>query len=158
VSAFSRLCLAGCSVLVVGCYSLQPTMTPAPQLVGKVVGLDINDAGRAALGGSMGPSIKQVEGRLVQRDSGEFIVAVDALHLFEGGEQVWHGETVHIKSEYVSSLSERRFSPGRSAVLAAAGVGAIAFLASRSLLGLGTGDDPKVSPGDTMHTQRRPRP
>jgi hypothetical protein len=140
-----------------GCYTLQPIKGPEPQ-PGNVIGLQINDAGRAVLGGSMGPEIDQVEGRLIQRDSSEFVVAVTSLHLLRGGEQVWHGETVHIKSQYVSSLSERRFSAGRSAVMAAAGVGAIALIASRSLIGLGSGSDPGKTPGDTSHTQRRPRP
>ena len=140
-----------------GCYTLQPIKGPAPE-PGNVIGLQINDAGRAVLGGSMGPEIDQVEGRLIQRDSSEFVVAVTSLHLLRGGEQVWHGETVHIKSQYVSSLSERRFSAGRSAVMAAAGVGAIALIASRSLIGLGSGSDPGKTPGDTSHTQRRPRP
>jgi hypothetical protein len=122
-----------------------------------VIGLDINDAGRVALGGSMGPSIGQIEGRLAQRDSSEFVVAVTAVHFLQGGDQVWGGEPVHIKSTYVTSVYERRFSKSRSAVLAAAGIGAIAIIASRSLIGLGE-QDPGKSPGDTAHTQRRPRP
>jgi len=150
--------LAGLAVLLVGCYTLQPTGGPVPQL-GSIVGLDLTDAGRMALGGSMGPEIGQVEGRLVEKDSNEFVVAVTELHLLRGGEQVWHGETVHIKKEYVSSLYERRFSPGRSAALAAAGVGAVAIIATRGLVGLGEpGDLSGKTPGDTGHTQRRPRP
>ena len=99
-----RLILAALSgALLVGCYTLQPTGGPVPK-VGTIIGLELNDAGRAALGGSMGPEIGQVEGRLVEKDSGEFVIAVSALHLLRGGEQVWHGETVHIKSEYVSSI------------------------------------------------------
>jgi hypothetical protein len=127
-----------------------------PEL-GRTIGLDLNDAGRSALGGLMGPEISQVEGRLVQKDSGEFVVAVTDVHLLRGGEQVWHGETVHIKSGYVSSLYERRFSAARSAALAAVGVGAVAIIATRGLIGLGSTDQ-GMTPGDTAHTQRRPRP
>ena len=131
-------------------------VTPQP---GTIIGLDINDAGRVALSGPMGPEIAQVEGRLISRDSAEFIVGVTALHLLRGGEQVWHGEAVHIKSEHVSSLYERRFSAVRSAALAAAGVGAVALIASRSLLGLGdTGAGDGKTPGDTGIAVRRPRP
>lgn len=152
-----RLILAALSgALLVGCYTLQPTGGPVPK-VGTIIGLELNDAGRAALGGSMGPEIGQVEGRLVEKDSGEFVIAVSALHLLRGGEQVWHGETVHIKSEYVSSIYERRFSAGRSAALAAAGVGAVAIIATRSLIGLGSTDQGRP-PGDTATAQRRPRP
>ena len=156
MSVFTRLGSLVCAVVLVGCYTLQPTGGPVPD-VGKVIGLDINDAGRVALGGAMGPTIGQVEGRLVQRDSSAFVVAVTAVHLLTGGEQVWRGESVRIKSEYVSSLYERRFSKARSAALAALGVGAIAIIASRSLIGLGD-QDPGKAPGDTAQSQRRPRP
>ena len=145
-----------CSVALVGCYTLQPTGGPVPQ-VGTVIGLDINDAGRVALGGAMGPSIGQIEGRLVQKDSGEYVVAVTAVHLLRGGDQTWRGEAVHIKYEFVSSVYERRFSKSRSALMAAAGVGAIAIIASRSLLGLGDQDPGKMT-DTTAQTLRRPRP
>lgn len=156
VRSLARCGIAGVAVLMVGCYTLQPTggTTPKP---GTIIGLDINDAGRLALGGSMGPEIGQIEGRLIEKDSSEYVVAVNALHLLRGGEQVWHGETVHIKNEYVSSLYERRFSASRSVAMAAVGVGAVAAIASRSLIGLGSGDQ-GPTPGDTAHTQRRPRP
>ncbi len=152
-----QLCLIGTSVLVVGCYTLQPTTTTAPQ-PGSIIGLDINDAGRVALGGSMGPAILQIEGRLVERNSTEYVVGVQTVRLLQGGEQTWHGEVVHIRSDYVSTLYERHFSAARSAALAAVGVGAIAAIATRSLIGLGTGDQSGKQPGDTAHTQRRPRP
>lgn len=158
VNALRQLCIAGLAVLLVGCYTLEPTGGPVPEL-GKIIGLDLNDAGRAALGGSMGPEIGQIEGRLVQGDSTEFVVAVTDLHLLRGGEQVWHGEIVHINSGYVSSLYERRFSVTRTAVLAAAGAGAVAIIATRGLIGLGNPSSPSgPAPGDTAHTQRRPRP
>jgi len=124
---------------------------------GTTIGLDLNDAGRLALGGSMGPEIRQVEGRLVQRDSGEYLVAVTAIHLLSGGQQTWRGENVRIKSEYVSSLYERRFSAARSAAFAAAGVGAVAAVAASSLIGQGK-SDPGRLPTDSGQTQRRPRP
>jgi hypothetical protein len=153
-----RLRVVGLSVFSVGCYTLQPTGGPVPQL-GTTIGLDLNDAGRAALGGSMGPEIGQVEGRLIQKDTSQYLVAVTALHLLRGGDQVWHGETVQIKSGYVSSVYERKFSPVRSVALAAAGVGAVAIIATRGLIGLGNSSSPGgPSPGDTAHTQRRPRP
>jgi hypothetical protein len=122
-----------------------------------MMGFDITDAGRAALGGSMGPEILQIEGRLLTRDNSEYVVGVSLVRLLRGGEQVWRGETVHIKSEYVSSLYERRFSASRSLALGAAGVGVIAAIAARGLLGHALDDPPKL-PGDTSQTQRRPRP
>lgn len=141
---------------MIGCYSLQPIRGPIPE-PGAVIGLDINDAGRVALGGAMGPEISQVEGRLVRRDTNEFLVGVLSVELFRGGNQVWHGETVHVKREYVSSIYERRFSKTRTIIAGAVGVGVVAALASKSLRGVFTAEDPK-GPGDTLQAQRRPRP
>jgi len=135
---------------------MQPTGGTVPKL-GTIMGFDITDVGRVALAGPMGPEIAQVEGRLVEKDSNEYVVAVSGLHLLRGGEQVWHGEMVHLKSEYVSSLYERRFSAARSVALGAASIGAIAIIATRSLGGLGNPDRP-VTPTDTGQTLRRPRP
>ena len=127
-------------------------------MVGTKVAFDVNDAGRVALGGSMGPEIAQIEGRLAGRDGTDYLVSVSDVHLLRGGDQVWHGETVHLKAEYVSSLYERRFSTARSVAMGAAGLGAIAAIATRSLGGLGSTERPEPSPGDTAHTVRRPRP
>lgn len=148
--------VASVATTLVGCYELQPAGGTAPQ-PGTIIGLDINDVGRVALGGSMGPEIAQIEGRLIQSDNNEYNVGVTSLHLLQGGEQVWHGEQVHVKKEYVTSVYERRFSPARSAALAAAGIGAVAYIASRAIAGSGSIDQP-ITPGDTGHTNRRRRP
>ena len=140
-------------MLAAGCYTLQPAQVVPPR--GTEMAFDINDIGRVALGGSMGPEIAQVEGRLVDRDSSEYVVAVTALKLLRGGEQVWRGERVRIKSEYVSSLYERRLSKGRSIALGAAGVGLIALWAGKSIIGLGT-PGPGQTPPDTNQTHRIP--
>jgi hypothetical protein len=105
----------------------------------------------------MGPEISQIEGQLLGKDGGEYLVAVSAIKLVRGGEQSWSGEKVHIKSEYVSSVYERRFSTGRSLALGAVGAGAIAFFVTRSIVGSGDPADPQI-PGDTANTQRIPRP
>lgn len=124
---------------------------------GKMIGLDINDAGRVALGGAMGPEIEQVEGRLIAKDSGGYLIGVTSLHLLRGGEQVWRGEQVQVKKEYVTSVYERRFSPSRSAALAAVGIGAVALIASRSLFPQGSINQP-MGPDSGATAIRRRRP
>jgi hypothetical protein len=151
----ARLCCLVLVWLTVGCYSLQPTGGVTPPL-GTTIGLELNDVGRVALGGSMGPAIGRVEGRLVSRDSSEYVVAVTDVHLLDGGDQVWSGETVHIKSAYVSSVFERKLSVARSVALGAAGVGAAALIATASLTGFGSTDRPNSS-GDTSQTNRIPQ-
>jgi hypothetical protein len=140
--------------LLAGCYELQPAGGTVPQ-PGQAIALDINDAGRVALGGSMGPEIGQVEGRLVQNSGNEYLMAVTDVHFMRGGDQPWRGENVHIRSDYVSTVYARRLSKTKTAVMAAAGVGVVALLATRGLGGLGDASHPEPTPGDTAHTQRR---
>ena len=142
-----------------GCYTLEPAGEIRPEL-GTNVAFDINDIGRASLGGSLGPEIDQIEGRLISKETNgsDYVVAVSAVRLIRGGEQVWRGEQVHIKSEYVTRVYLRRYSAGRTIALSAAGIGAIAILASAALIGSGS-TDPDVKGCDTCIVARRvPRP
>jgi hypothetical protein len=142
------------SVLLSGCYTLQPVGGVAQEL-GKQMAFDVNDAGRLALGGSMGPEIDQIEGRLVQRDSSQFVISVSSVRLLRGGDQPWAGEPVHIKSEYVSRYYERQFSLGRTLALSAVGVVAIVALVKSPIVSSGTTELPG-SPSDSNKTQRSP--
>src|SRR5207248_394092 len=54
-------CSAAFGVALGGCYSYRPAGGVPPQ-IGTRVAFDVNDAGRMALGGTMGPEIAQVEG------------------------------------------------------------------------------------------------
>ena len=104
----------------------------------------------------MGPEIGQIEGRLLQRDTAQYVVAVSAVRLIRGGEQVWSGEPVRIKPDYVATTYTRHFSKGRTIALSALGVGAVAFLVTRSLTG--SGDPQEKIPSDTATARISPRP
>jgi len=150
--------VAGClaaSWSLVGCYTLQPTGGAVPQL-GEEIAFDVNDVGRAALGGSMGPEIGQIEGKLLQKDTTQYVVSVSTVRFLRGGEQPWSGETVKIKPEYVTTTYAKHFSQGRTIALSAVGVGALAFLVTRSLIGSGA-TEPKT-PTDTASASISPRP
>ena len=138
---------------LVGCYSLQPTRGATPA-VGEKVAFDVNDSGRAALGGSMGPEIGQIQGRLLQKDTAQYLIAVSAVRLIRGGEQAWSGEPVRIKSEYVTTAYTRHFSKARTVALSAAGVGAMALILTQSLKGSGESDQP--TPIDTASSRISP--
>jgi hypothetical protein len=149
--------LASIAAVLAGCYTLQPVRGAAPD-VGQPLALDVNDAGRVALGGSMGPEISQIEGQLLSKDDSEYLVAVSGIKLLRGGEQAWSGEKVRIKSEYVSSVYRRRLSVGRTVALGAVGAGAIAFLVTRSLKTDPESPGETPTPGDTANTIRIPAP
>ena len=138
--------LAAMALLVpalTGCYTLKPVsgVDPSP---GTKLAFDVNDAGRVALGGSMGPEIAQVEGMLVEKDNDGYLLAVSNVRLLRGGEQVWSGEKVRLNNQYLGTAYQRRFSLGRSIGLGVVGIGGFgAILVSTSLLGLGQDDSGK---------------
>ena len=140
---------------MVGCYTLQPTQGMKPN-IGETVAFDVNDAGRTALGGSLGPEISQIEGRVLGSENGEYVLAVSNIKLLRGGEQVWTGEHVRIKSDYVGTTYERKLSRPRTIAAGAAGVGLVVFFVTRSIKGGGS-DETKV-PSDTGQTQLIPIP
>lgn len=121
-----------------------------------MIALDISDQGRIALGGLVGPELSQIEGRFVSMESGEYVIRVTGVRFLRGGEQGWRGEPIRIKSEYVTSLYERKFSTVKTAALAAIAVGAVALVAAKGLRGFTQGDRGST-PGDTSQTVRLPR-
>lgn len=153
--AARRLTVAVALLVSMGCYRLQP-VAGQPLPLGSVVSLGITDAGRTILGGQMGPEVLAIEGRLVQKDSAEYVVAVAQVRLLRGGIQVWSGEHVRVKSEFVSVVSEEQFSGRRTALVGVAAVGVVAFLISQGILGSLIGDEGKTPP-DTLISQKYPR-
>jgi hypothetical protein len=139
----------------VGCYTTRPIAGQSTAL-GSTLLININDAGRAALAGSMGPSISEIEGRLLERDSSVYVLAVAQIHMFGGGDQVWSGERVRIKSEFVNTVSEKKFSRTKTGLISAAAVGVVAIVLSKGLGGFLAGDDGKLPP-DTGITAKYPR-
>lgn len=134
-----------------GCYTMRPIAGPMPE-AGAVVALDIGDAGRSALGGLIGPEVRRVEGRLLAQGADDYLLAVSSIKLLRGGEQVWRGEQVRIRKEYVTGSHLKQFSMGRSLTLGVGAVGGFAaFLATRSLLGGGQITTP--NPSDSANTQ-----
>lgn len=146
--------VAGVSLLLqMGCYTLVPTGGVIPA-AGTRIALSVNDAGRAVLGGVMGPEIDQIEGYLLRKDSVEYVVSVTDITTVRGGAQQWSGETVHVKSEFVTGVYERRLSKSKTLVAGAIGVGALVYILTRTLQGSGFAD-PAKTPTDTAQSRRR---
>jgi len=155
--------VASCTALagmLTGCYTLQPVSGTSLQ-VGTKVAFDLNDAGRVNMGVVVGPEIGRIDGLLIGRENGEYVLSVSGVRFLRGGEQVWTGERVGLKAEYLGTMYERRFSKGRTAALGAAVIGGLAaVVATRDLFGLGTtGRDPVPDDsGTTLTTIRFRRP
>jgi hypothetical protein len=138
-----------------GCYALQPVTNNAV-LLGAVLSISINDAGRTALGGTMGPEIREIEGRLVSRDSSEYVLAVTDIRLLSGGNQTWSGERVRVKKEYVNTVNEKRFSRGRTAAFSAVAIVLLGGMFSQAIKGSLAGEEGKLPP-DTGKSILYPR-
>jgi hypothetical protein len=147
--------IAAAMGLLTGCYTLQPVRgTPEP---GTQLAFDVNDAGRVALGGSVGPEISQIEGRLIQRDNGEYLLGVTSVAMLRGGVQVWKGEQVRIKPEYVGNVYTRQLDKTRSALLGVALAAGTALVVTSAANLLGSSDDtPDRTPHDTAAARRSP--
>jgi hypothetical protein len=133
--------------LLVGCYTLRPVREGQPE-IGSRIAFDLNDAGRVALGPTIGQEIGQIEGRLLAAENGEYLLAVTAVRSLRGGEQVWSGEQVRVKREHVGPPHERRFDTARSVAVGGTVVGGFAaFLIGRALIG--GGSEGRTPPTDT---------
>jgi len=124
---------------------------PAP---GTRLAFAINDVGRVALGGSMGPELRRVEGNLQTKDGDDYVVNVAGVELMQGGFQTWAGETVRINSKYVSAVYEKKFSPGKTGLAVGGVVVAVSLLASK---GVRSFLDPGDETPDTSVATRRGR-
>ena len=142
-----------CGLLLSSCYTFIPVASQAP-LLGSSVVLDITDAGRASLGGTMGPEIGEIEGRLVSMDASEYTLAVSVVRFLRGGEQTWTGERVRVKNEFVSTVKEKKFSRRRTAVIAGVALGVVAVFVTRAIVGSGS-TDIVTPPVDTTSKQNR---
>ena len=141
------LCLG--AMLFSGCYtySAQLADRPAP---GTEIAATLNDRGRVDLAQQLGPEVWQVEGSLTGADDSTVTISMLRTTTLEHADMRWAGEVVTIRRDYFRSMMGRRFSPGRTVVLAGtATAGVVAFLATRSLLGFGTGVGGPGSGGGT---------
>jgi hypothetical protein len=151
VTVIRRFVVCLSLLLATGCYTLQPVRGGVAPEAGTRVDVELNDAGRAALGPQIGPEVDRIDGTLLQQDSAGVMLAVKHIVGLNGSVQVWSNETVRVEPSHIRNLSRRRFSPGRTAVLGAVGVGGFALLVFSGLdpFGLGLEGDGSQK-GDTL--------
>jgi len=95
---------------------------------------------------------------MISSEKDEYLLAVSSVLFYRGGSQVWSGEKVRIKTEYVSRAFERHLSKSRSLVLGAVVLGGVTYVVmTRNLFGFAA--DPPVPPPDTTSKSfHNPRP
>ena len=127
-----------------GCYEYVPVESPS-STVGKLVELKITDPGRVSLAPRFGPGLDRVEGRLVAQRDSDLTVSILSVTSLEGENTKWSGESVSLDRGFIRTMSSRRISPTKTAVLAVAAGAVLYFTAGKALLG--GGKDPP-EPGD----------
>lgn len=140
-----RVAPAALAFGLAGCYQTMPLYTvPDP---GTRVVLELNDRGRVALEQNVGPEVASVEGVVSQVVDSTLVLSVIRTRGLYGSEVRWGGESVVFRPEYLRAMGERRYSRARTFALASAvASGTLAFMATRSLLGGGNGDNSSTGP------------
>lgn len=131
-----------------GCFTMQPLAGSRPEPApGTRLIIELTDAGRVAMANQMGPEVARFESRLVRQTDSAYVLSVSLVVGLWGAQTRWNGEQVNLRTDYVRTIGERRFSAGRT-VLAAAGATAsiMAIVLTRNLLGGGNSTDPNDRP------------
>lgn len=120
-----------------GCYVYPPVVTTLSP--GAELRLDLNDRGRAGLGGLIGPSAVNVEGVLRSLPDTAYVLGVTSVTYSSGQANKWNGEPLTVSKDFVVNTTQRTFSKGRTWLTAAGMVAGVAVLiATRDLFGRGS--------------------
>lgn len=134
-----------CTVLLAlqtACHAYLPLQEAVPER-GLVIGVVLNDQGRALVGDRLGESVDRVEGMLVSDTGSTITLNVTRTRSLRGTTAVWTGETVSIPRAGIRGFQERRFSRGRTAWLVAGiivGLAAVASVITLAAGGFGNDD------------------
>lgn len=131
-----------------GCHTFLPLQETVPISEG-LVGVELNDQGRALLSERLGSMVRQVDGTVVSRSDTSVTLSVTRIRFLSGSSAVWAGEVVEIPKVGVRGFRERQYSRGRTAMLTAGiviGIVALAALFSFDVFGFDHGDDVDLPP------------
>jgi hypothetical protein len=144
------LALGALLPLVGGCYVYTP-IAAAPS-VGSTVSFALTDAGRVALGRSIGEAARSLEGEVDSTNDSSYVLRVRSVTYISGQTNQWTGERLVVGRQQVTGAREKTLSKSRTALVAAVSVGGVvAFVATRGLLG--GGNESQQNPGGTTGNQ-----
>lgn len=142
-----ELGIAGTLLVAGACYNTVPLQADQPHPE-RELQIDLTAAGAERLSGVIGPTIVQVRGKPLEWRSDSVALAMTATVTARADEQYWGGQRVAIPRDAIASISERRFSTGRTVGVAAVVVG-LAVLTREGVSGRGGGTPrpPTLPPG-----------
>jgi hypothetical protein len=129
--------------LCAGCYAYLPTPNGRPSAGAEVL-LTLSDSGTVAMTPFVGPSVGVLMGRVVADSADAYLLNVTGTARRDGIETDWRGERVVVSRVLVTTVSTRRFSPGRTVLFSAVTGGALAAVIQAFVGGGGAS-----SPGGT---------
>jgi hypothetical protein len=144
VMTAARFTTIGLLLLAAGCYRQLPLETPLPQPEQRIVA-QVTDTGVLAMSNALGPGAQEIEGIVVGADNSTWDLKMLRVDYRGGTSVVWNREQVRFPRSALSQATERRFSSGRSWLMAAV-VTSTALLAARFLGVIGGGEDNKPPP------------
>jgi hypothetical protein len=148
--------LAMLSPVLHACYTyarIDP-QTPAPS--GRYVELQITDVGRVGLGERFGAGLREISGTVVAQQSNDLTLSVDRISNIDGAMDRWSGDTTRIDRSFIGSMTERRVSASRTALLAIS-VAAAAYLVTTSGVLGSTREKDEEPTGPINQSNRIPR-
>lgn len=123
-----------------GCYAYQPQISlnvPAQS----TVRVDLTDVGRVSAATVLGPSVKELEGRVVASSDTLLSVGVMTVEHLDGTTDKWSGERLSLRRDDIARVDTKTLSRSRTA--AALGIIAAGILAAgaTAIYGSGSGGD-----------------
>jgi hypothetical protein len=100
-----------------GCYGYAISATERP-VPATVVEVTLNDRGRIAMEPRVGPDVLSIEGTVVAAGDSSIVLEARRVVDLQRRPSTWAGESVTVRLEHVRLLRERRWSAGRTFLLA----------------------------------------
>jgi len=138
------------------CYSYARVDSQAPAPSGRYVELQITDRGRVGLGERFGEGVRRISGTVLAQQANNIMLSVDRISNIDGALDRWAGDTTQIDRDFIGSMTERRFSASRTALLAVSAGAAIYVTMASGLLGSGRDRDEEPT-GPINQSNRIPR-
>lgn len=120
------------------CYQLTPIEGPTPEL-GRLVRLDLTDAGSIRMSPYVGPRVEAIEGRTERMTDSSYVLLVTATTARGGMSTQWSNERLDVPLSAVASIRRRTLDTRRSWMAAGLGVAGVVLLGT--VFDLGTGLD-----------------
>jgi len=132
------------SLCLAACFTQAPLAGPVPAPETRIVAM-VTDSGVLAMSNAIGASATEVEGIVAGADATSWDLRLLRVDYRNGQSVTWNRELVRFPRSALSQATERRFSRGRSWIVAGL-LTSTAFLAGRFLGVFGGGDNTDNQP------------